>query len=201
MFIPPFPKAEPAIRSAEEVIIGDVVKASATDFALGPNQGPRQMGLRVTEVLRGPKAVGDLVDVEFLQPNWPWTKYPGGTGQAFPSCTYLVIEADVGDKIVLALGAVQAQQRLENEGLSWIQPRTTYNAMSKITSPETLAEVRRIAGLPETDGTRMAAADSAANPDLPWPFALGVVGGALAWWRAGRRERSGVSPKGTSPGA
>ena len=35
MFIPPFPKAEPAIRSADEVIIGDVIQAGASDLDLG----------------------------------------------------------------------------------------------------------------------------------------------------------------------
>ena len=192
MFIPPFPRAEPAIRSADEVIIGDVIRAGATDLDLGPNQGPRQMALRVTEVLRGPKAVGDLVDIEYLEPNWPWIKYRGGNGQAVPSCTYLMMEANVGDRIVLALGAVQPQQRLENEGLSWMQPRTTYNAMSKIRSAAKLAEIRRIAGLPETDMAPNVAADSADDLGRPLllTFAAGIIGGAIAWWRISRRDRT-----------
>ena len=195
-FIPPFPRAEPAIRSAEEVIVGELVRASAADLDLGPNQGPRKMAMRVTEVLRGPKTVGDLVDVEYLQPNWPWTKYRGGNGRAFPSCAYLVMEANVGDTIALALGAVQHRQRLEAGGLSWLQPRTTFNAMTKIRSPALLAEIRRIAGLPETDMTPDVVAASAVRTELSWPvaFAVGVVGGAVAWWRAGRRERSGARP-------
>jgi hypothetical protein len=196
MFIPPFPSAEPAIRSAEEVIIGELVRASAADLPLGPNQGPRSMALRVTEVLRGPKAVGDLVDVEYLLPNWPWIKYRGGNGQAVPSCTFLVMEANVGDRILLALGAVQPRQRLEVRGVSWMQPRTTFNAMSKIRDAGRLAEIRRIAGLPETDMAPKVADAGAAGRDLSWPvaFAVGVVGGAVAWWRAGRRERSGAGP-------
>jgi hypothetical protein len=192
MFVPPFPKAEPAIRSADEVVIGDVIQAGASDLDLGPNQGPRQMALRVTEVLRGPKAVGDLVDIEFLEPNWPWIKYPGGNGQAVPSCTYLVMEANVGDTIVLALGAVQPQQRLENDGLSWVQPRTTYNAMSKIRSAANLAEIRRIAGLPETDMAPKPAVDRPADPESPilLAFAIGIICGAVAWWHFGRRDRA-----------
>ncbi len=191
-FIPPFPRAEPAIRSAEEVIIGELVGASAADFYLGPNQGPRRMGIRVTEVLRGPKALGDLVDVQYLQPNWPWITYPGGNGKAFPSCTYLLMEADVGDTIALALGAVQPRQRIEVQGVSWMQPRTTYNAMSRIRSPANLAEIRRIAGLPETDSAPKVTATSAARVDLPLlvAFVVGVMGGAVALWRTGRRERS-----------
>jgi hypothetical protein len=195
MFAPPFPRAEPAIRSAQEVIVGELVPVSAADLALGRNQGPRTMALRVTEVLRGPKAIGDLVDVEYLQPNWPWMKYRGGDGQAFPSCTYLFTEANVGAKIVLALGAVQPRQRIEVEGVSWMQPRTTFNAMSKIRSPAKLAEIRRIARLPETDTVPEVVAASAGRTDLPWSVALavGALGGAVAWRRAERRERSGAS--------
>ena len=150
------------------------------------------MALRVTEVLRGPKAVGDLVDIEFLEPNWPWIKYPGGNGQAVPSCTYLVMEANVGDTIVLALGAVQPQQRLENEGLSWIQPRTTYNAMSKVRSAAKLAEIRRIGGLPETAIAPKVEADRAADQEAPQllAFAVGILCGAVAWWHFGRRDRA-----------
>jgi hypothetical protein len=202
MFIPPFPRAEPAIRSAEEVIVGELVSGSAADLDLGPNQGPRKMAMRVTEVLRGPKAVGDLVDVEYLLPNWPWIRYRGGNGQAVPSCTYLVMEANVGDSIVLALGAVQPRQRLEVEGVSWMQPRTTFNAMSKIRRPALLAEIRRIAGLPETDMARDVAA-SAARRDLLWPaaFAVGVLGGAVAWWQSGRRQPGVASDPEPAPSA
>lgn len=196
MYIPPFPRAEPAIRSAEEVIAGELARASAADLILGPNQGPRTMAMRVTEVLRGPKAVGDLVDVEYLQPNWPWIKYRGGNGQAVPSCTYLLMEADVGDTIALALGAVQPRQRVEVQGVSWMQPRTTFNAMSKIRNPALLLDIRRIAGLPETDIVPEVVVASAARPDPSWGVAIaaGVVGGGIAWWRAGRRERPGTGP-------
>ncbi len=195
-FVPPFPRAEPAIRSAEEVIVGELVRASAADLDLGPNQGPRKMAMRVTEVLRGPRAVGDLVDVEYLEPNWPWIKYRGGNGQAVPSCTYLTMYANVGDTIALALGAVQPRQRLEVQGVSWMQPRTTFNAMSKVRSPALLAEIRRIAGLPETDMASEGVAARAARLDLAWGIAIavGVLGGAVAWWRTGRRERSGAGP-------
>ena len=195
-FIPPFPKAESAIRSAEEVIVGELVPASAADLGLDPNDHPREMALRVTEVLRGPKAVGALVDVQYLQPNWPWIKYRGGTGHAVPSCTYLSMQAHIGDTIALALGAVQPRQRLEVQDVSWMQPRTTFNAMSKIRTPAQLDEIRRIAGLPETDTGSDVAAASAALPDYSWAVLLvvGVAGGVAAWWRAGRPKRSGAGP-------
>jgi hypothetical protein len=189
-FIPPFPRAEPAIRSAKEVIVGELFPATAADLRVGPNQ-EREMAMRVTEVLRGPKAVGALVDVQYLQPNWPWIRYRGDGGHAFPSCTYLSMKAKVGDTIVLALGAVQPRQRLGADGLSWIQPRTTFNAMTKIRSAARLAEIRRIAGLPETDMPPQVVAASQGRLDPMWPVvcATGMVGGAAAWWRAGRRER------------
>lgn len=195
-FIPPFPRAEPAIRSASEVIVGELVSASAADLGLGPGAGPRKMAMRLTEVLRGPKAVGALVDVEYLQPNWPWFKVRGGNGEAFPSCTYLSIKANVGDTIVLAVGAVQPRQRLEVDGLSWVQPRTTFNGMSKIRSQAQLAEIRRLAGLPETDMPPQVVAGSEVRPDPCWPvvYATGIAGGAAAWWRTGRRGRSGTNP-------
>lgn len=195
-FIPPFPSAGPAIRSAEEVIIGELVRASATDLDLDPSQAARAMALRVTEVLRGPKAVGDLVDVEYLEPNWPWMTIQGGNGQAFPSCTVLSYQAKVGNTIVLALGAVQPRQRLETQGVSWTQPRTTFNAMSKIRNPALLAEIRRLAGLPETDIAREVMGATPADPQGWWlgAFVIGIGGGAVAWWRAGRRERPRATP-------
>jgi hypothetical protein len=194
-FIPPFPRAEPAIRSAREVIVGDLVPATAADLGVGPNQ-EREMAIRVTEVLRGPKRVGALVDVQFLRPNWPWLGIRNESGRPFPSCTYLGMKATIGDTIVLALGAVQPRQRLEVEGVSWIQPRTTYNAMTKIRSSAKLAEIRRIAGLPETDTGSDGAAASAALSDYSWAVLLvvWVAGGAAAWWRAGRLIRAGAGP-------
>jgi hypothetical protein len=194
MFIPPFPRAEPAIRSAEEVIVGDIVGATADDLDVGPNQGPRTMALRVSEVLRGPRAVGDLVDIEYLEPNWPWIKYRGGTGEAVPSCTYLLMEADIGDTIALALGAVQPAQRLERQDISWTQPRTTYNGMSKIHDDGDLAEIRRIAGLPETDTAGGGVAN--ARPAAPaWLLVvvLGAIAGGLSWRRTHHRADPSVS--------
>jgi hypothetical protein len=188
-FIPPFPRAEPAIRSADEVIVGELIRASAADLDLGPNQGPREFAMRVTEVLRGRHAAGDLLDVQYLQPNWPWIMFRGGSGEAFPSCTYLLHEARAGETIVLALGAVQPRQRLETDGLTWIQPRTVYNAMSKIRDPGRLAEIRRLAGLPQTDMAPPVASEPAPRILLPWVviIAAGTLAGAAGWFRAGRR--------------
>jgi hypothetical protein len=189
MFVPPFPRADAAIRSAQDVIVGDVVPFfDPAALGLGPDDGPREIALRVTEKLRGSHAVGELIDIQYLQPNWPWWKYRGGNGQAFPSCTYLLSEVEVGETIALALGAVQPRQRLEADGQSWIQPRTIYNAMSKIRDPERLAEIRRLAELPQTDMAPPGASSAVLSPGLPWVliFAIGALAGAAAWSRAGR---------------
>jgi hypothetical protein len=37
-FIPPIPRAEPAIRSAKEVVVGKLVPASAADLGVRPTQ-------------------------------------------------------------------------------------------------------------------------------------------------------------------
>ena len=67
-----------------------------------------------------------------------------------------------------------------------------FNAMTRIRNPAMLADIRRIAGLPETDIAPEVVVASASQPDSSWGVAVaaGVVGGAVAWWRAGRRERS-----------
>jgi hypothetical protein len=192
--IPPFPRAEPAIQSAKEVIVGKLVPASAADLGVGPAQ-EREMALSVIEVLRGPKRVGALVDVQFLQPNWPWLGIRGEDGRAFPSCTYLRMKATIGDTIVLALGAVQPRQRLEAEGASWIQPRTTYNAMTKIRTAAQLAEIRRIARLPETDTGSGISASATKSSGHPWAVVLaaGLIGAAVAWRRSRRRPAGAVT--------
>jgi hypothetical protein len=184
-YIPPFPAADDAIRSADEVLIGDIVAVTdVADLGLGPEHR-RDIALRVTEVLRGPRAVGDLVDVQYLEPNWPWTN--GSGYDPFPSCSYLGFFVDEGDTIALALGAVQPRQRLEENGEAWIQPRTVYNAMSKVRTSSRLADVRYLAGLPPTD--LAPPIDSAAprtDPGFPWLLmVVGVIAGAITWRRTG----------------
>jgi hypothetical protein len=188
-WIPPFPKAEPAVRSAQEVIVGELVPASPEDLGLDPSEQGREMALRVDEVLRGPKAVGTLLDVEFLYPNWPWVK--GKYTPPIPSCTYLGMGAGVGDKIALALGAVQPRQRQTVGDVSWIQPRTVYNGMTVITSPVRLAEVRRLAALPQTDFATNVLVTEPNGAAIKWLLAIiaGLVGGMKAWRRLRRYER------------
>lgn len=186
-FIPPFPAADHAIRSADEVCLGDIV-AVADVAAVGLSADhQREIALRITEVMRGPRSVGDLVDIQYLEPNWPWMKGPGY--EAFPSCSYLNYFVDEGDTIVLALGAVQPRQRLEENGVSWIQPQTVYNAMSKVRTSSRLGDLRYLAGLPQTDV--IAPVDSAparTNAGYPWLVVVaGLTAGFVTWRRTARR--------------
>jgi hypothetical protein len=187
-FIPPFPAADDAIRSADEVFIGDIVGvADVAELGLS-EEHQREIALRVTEVLRGPRSVGDLVDVQFLEPNWPWMKGPGY--EAFPSCSYLNFFVDEGDTIALALGAVQPRQRLEENGVSWIQPRTVYNAMSKVRTASRLDDLRYLAGLPQTDAIAPVESGLArANAGHPWLLVVaGLTAGFVTWRRSARRS-------------
>ena len=186
-FIPPFPQADDAIRSADEVLIGDIVPVTgAAELGLGPEQ-QREFALRVTEVLRGPRSVGDLVDVQYLEPNWPWAKV--GSHEAFPSCSYLNHFVSVGDTVALALRAVQPRQRLKENGVSWIQPRTVYNAMSKVRNATRLGDIQFLAGLPQTDMADPTVEAPRSNSGLPWLVVLvaGVGAGCAAWYRTERR--------------
>ncbi len=186
-YIPPFPVADDAIRSAEEVFIGDIVAvADVAELGLGAEH-EREIALRVTEVLRGPRSVGDLVDVEFLEPNWPWMKVAGY--EAFPSCSYLNFFVDEGDTIALAVGAVQPRQRLEDNGVSWIQPRTVYNAMSKVRTASRSDDFRYLAGLPQTDvASPIAPAPVGEHAGPPWFLVVaGLTAGFVTWRRSARR--------------
>jgi hypothetical protein len=185
--IPPFPAADDAIRSADEVLIGDIVAVTnVAELGLGPEH-QREVALRVTEVLRGPKTVGDLVDVQYLEPNWPWTNGPGY--DPFPSCSSLHFFVDEGDTIALALGAVQPRQRLEENGETWIQPRTVYNAMSKVRTSSRLADLRYLAELPQTDVASPIDRDTLPEDSgVPWlPVVVGLTAGFVTWRRSARR--------------
>jgi len=193
-YIPPWPAVTDAIRSARSVIIGTVV----TDFNvtdLGLTQGTsRHLALRVTEVVRGDYKVGELVDIEYLDPNWPWSGSPDTA--PIPSCNGG--PGRPGDVIALALDAVQPAQRLADGSFSWWQPRTPYNAVGVVeVGPQglkereavTLAEVRRLAALPQTDTLAEAPRGGTTSPAI-LALLAGSIGAALAWRRAGSKRRT-----------
>jgi len=197
-FVPPWPKATEAIRSAKAVIVGEVV----TDFdvaGLSLAEGePRSIALLVTEVMRGDYEVGGLVDIELLAPNWPWTGQ--AASETYPSCSQG--PGRPGDVIVLALGAVQPPQRVTASGFSWWQPRTEFNAVGVVVAGPlglrrreavTLSEVRRLTALPQTD-TSSEQLRSGPGALLLVAFIAGLIGGALAWRRTGASGASMPPP-------
>lgn len=87
----------------------------------------------MTHVLRGGSRPGDLLDIQYLLPNWPQTRYKGGDGTSAPSCTYL--HAEPGEVIALAFDALQPGGPITENGVSWIQPPTRYTAVGVLFGP------------------------------------------------------------------
>jgi len=201
-YLPPWPEITGAIPSAREVIVGEIV----TDFNVAelniPTNEGRDYALRVTHVLRGDRRPGDIVDVQFMYPNWPQTRYSGGT---LSSCTYLT--ATPGEVIALAFDALEPGGPMEHNRSRWVQPPTRYNALGVITGSEsdplygtrrervTLAQLQHLASLPPTDTLGPPSVDSA-DPRLP--VAASIVGLLIAWRRFSDRRRVGqrVAPDG-----
>lgn len=194
-YVPDWPPASKAIQSARAVIVGEVVTEfdrAELDVTI---EGPRDRALRVTEVVRGDYAVGDLIDIQYLKPNWPW----GGSSETgpYPSCREGGPTARRGEVLVLALGAVQPRQRLRTYGYSWVQPPTIYNAVGLVDSGQrhytnlrefiTIQEIRRLGALPQTDVAPGAPPAGPADSMIPFVlvFLAGLVGGAVAYRRLG----------------
>jgi hypothetical protein len=197
----PWPEITPAIRSARSILVGDVVTDfTNADLHLGADQGPRDYALRVTRVVRGEMRPGDLLDIQFLLPNWPQTHYSGADGPS-PSCSYM--RASPGEVIALAFDALHPGGPMSANGEEWIQPPTRYHAVGVIKGPGgtfgtgayrervTLRQLRALASLPPTDTVDPMAADrvpldSGARSML---VAAGLVGLWLGWRRfSARRE-------------
>jgi hypothetical protein len=163
IFVPPWPAITTAIPSARVIVVGDVVADFDPSQLQTSDGGPRTKALRVTEVLRGPHTVGDLVDIQWLLPNWPWTVSSADL-QAYPSCSYL--QGVPGETIAIAFDALQPGQDLSVQDeieINWHQPPTRYNAMGVIAAEEpsaewgadrervTLSQLRNLAALPAAD--------------------------------------------------
>ena len=147
-FIPPFPDIPPAVPTAGEIIVGTVV---------GPVASRSDFRLRIDEVLRGHARVGEVRQISYLAPNWPWT-HGHGSPSAHPSCSTLM--ADEGEVIAIAYDALAAGGRMEANGEQWVQPPTRYHAAGLIEGDTetnrdlkrvSLAELRRLAALPMPD--------------------------------------------------
>ena len=195
-FNPPWPDITKAIPSAREIVVGDIVIDFDASQLKTDDGGSREKALRITSVIRGKSRVGDLVDVQFLLPNWPWHKFSDDF-PAFPSCSYL--RAFPGERIVIAFDALKLGREIKtNDGVAWYQPRTRYNAMGVLVPSDmtdewgdadwareqvTLAQLRALAGLPATD---LAERPSGQQSNESWPAAIiaGLVAGAFVLWRA-----------------
>ena len=169
-YLPAWPPISKAIGTARVMVVGTVVTDfDQADLHLGTNQNPRRYALRVTEVLRGDANAGDLLDVQYLLPNWPQTRYANDAGSAvaLASCNYL--HAVPGEVIALALDALQPGGPMRDGDQAWIQPPTRYNAVGVVmttepydpdTSPQndreliTLRQLRLLASLPMTDAAQ-----------------------------------------------
>jgi hypothetical protein len=201
-YLPAWPPISKAIATAHVIVVGTVVTDfDQADLHLGTNQGPRRYALRVTEVVRGDAQAGDLLDAQYLLPNWPQTRYANDAGSpvALASCNYL--HAVPGEVIALALDALQPGGPMRDGDLAWVQPPTRYNAVGVIMTTEpydpdmspwndrepiTLAHLRSLAALPMTD-----AAQRPGSPSDRTPIVL--VAGLAAALVAARRFRGDQS--------
>lgn len=158
-YFPPWPPITPAIQSAREIVVGEVVSDfDPAELHIPPDQ-ERAYALRITHVLRGAMKSGDMLDIQFLGANWP--QVSSGSGGPYPSCAHP--RAAPGEVIALAFDALQLGGPMRNGDVKWIQPPTRYNAMGVIKGPGgsqgthgyrervTLAQLRSLAALPQTD--------------------------------------------------
>jgi hypothetical protein len=188
-YLPAWPPITTAVGTAREIVVGEIVSDfDQADLHLGPDEGARDYALRVTEVLRGDGRVGDLLDVQYLLPNWPQTRVAGITG-TLASCTYL--QTTPGEVIAIAFDALQPGGRITDGDQTWIQPPTRYNAMGVIRATEpsdeestwharervTLPQLRRLTLLPMTDAVQPARDSSERAPII---LAVGLATGLLA---------------------
>ncbi len=200
MYLPPWPPITKAIPTAQEIVVGEVIVATEADLRLGPNQGPREHALRITHVLRGGARPGDLLDIQYLLPNWPQTRYLGGDGTSAASCTYL--RAEPGELIALAFDALRPGGPMSENGVNWIQPPTRYNAVGVLFGPAGEAEwVRELVTLPrlvdlatiapvDADPPAPPSQDGSNLPLLAAVIGLGIVLLVLATGRRRRRPRA-----------
>ena len=185
MYLPPWPDITPAVPTARAIVVGEIVSDfELADLHLGPDQGPRDYALRVTEVLRGDARPGDLVDMQYLGANWPQIRYLGGDGTSAASCTYL--RAAPGEIIALAFDALQPGGPMSENGANWIQPPTRYNAVGVIKGPGgnagtstyrqpvTLGRLRALAALPPTD--TISPLIRSPRPSVIFVLIAGIVG-------------------------
>lgn len=180
------PPATDGAGSAHEVIVGTVVE----------NVGDQlyHFRLRIDHVLRGGAHVGEVRRFTDLYPGWPPDRNADGTinltdqGKPFMPCQ--PIPGAKGNVIALALGALAPDGKTRYNAASWISGRLPINQDVPRT---TLAEIKRLAAMPDT-ATTTDVLEPTAEPSgdrLP-PLVLGSafgIGALVAWRRAGAARR------------
>ena len=206
-YVPDWPPITGAIPSAREIVVGEIVSDfSQAELDLGSDQAPRDYALRITEVLRGDARPGDLVDVQYLFPNWPWTLFTG-SDEPVPSCNSF--HAVPGEVLALAFDALFPGGRLEDQATAreWYQPPTRYHAtgvIKAVTTTDgltwtdremvTLDQLRALAALPRTDaGTPALAgpASAAASSGIVLLIGMAATVVGLMWLRSRGQGRRG----------
>lgn len=177
------PPATGAAGSARELLVGTVVENVGGQVA--------DFRLRVDLVLRGSARAGEVRLVSQLYPGWPPGFNADGTvvldDQGRPSMPCAPIRAWRGNVIALALGALAPDGRTRYNAASWISGDVPFETGLPRT---TLAEIRRLAGVPDTaalarpDGAR---GGHGVDPLPPILLAAGLGIGAAIGWRRGAR--------------
>jgi len=193
-YVPPWPEITTAIPTAREIVVGEIVtEFNEADLSLGAGQGSRDYALRITHVLRGGARPGDLLDIQYLLPNWPWTHFTGADGPT-ASCSHL--RAAPKEVIALAFDALHRGGPMRAGDEAWTQAPTRYSAVGVVKGPVgiygtdtyrervTLRQLEHLASLPPTD-----AAVPAPRKAAVLPGSLLVVTGLVAFAFGLRRFR------------
>jgi len=162
-YLPDYPPITAAMRSATEIIVGEVVERL--------DDSPGDFRLRINHVLRGGARVGDVRHIEYLYPKWP-TITPSD-GAVLESCTYLA--ARKGDLIAIAFGALANDGRTRYNAAGWLKGVPRYWGGNVYAERTTLAKLEALAALPQSDSEPFAREQ--AVTELPW---LPLIAGGLA---------------------
>lgn len=182
------PPATQAAGSARDLFVGTVVD--------NPGGQVDDFRLRVDLVLRGSAQVGEVRRFTMLNPGWPPLSNADGTvsldQQGLPFMPCAPIRAWKGNVIVLALDALAPDGKTRYNAASWISGDVPFETDLPRT---TLAEIKRLAGVPDT--ATLAQLDqgppgSDVNPLPPLLLGAGLsIGAAIGWRRAARGATTG----------
>jgi len=165
----PIPPATDAARSAREIMVGTVIENRVDQVF--------DFSLRVDRVLRGAAKVGEVRRFEWVYPGWPFIENEGALvlndeGKPVPPCE--PIPGWKGNVIAFSLDALAPDGETRYNAASWISGDLP---ISRDLPRTTLAEMIRLAGLPQTD---MASLPGSAADGGSLPVAALIAIGAVA---------------------